>query len=263
MSLVQQGRRVLDTAHVVQVGLVDGEDPVAHGYHALLGRHTARADPADVDAGVQCDPVVGPGSQVEDGLVSLASSPPPHHQRHRAPSTPQGGENSGPVNIPAVQVVDAEDAVVHLQFALDDRPFVYGGDVDRTLTRTDWIIATSGQVETQVLVIADPSHVDIDGLGLPVLQVGVYGAVSAVAVAHGSLQHSHPVVLLNVLNFLPQIFVFFVRLISVLLHLVQVPEGLGQLGHGPVSLPPQLVTESSDGFSLQDDLATRRKINNQ
>ena len=83
MSLVQQGRGILHTPDMVQVGLVDGEHPVSHSYHALLGRHTAGADPADVDAGVQGDPVVGPGSQVEDGLVSLASSPPPHHQNVR------------------------------------------------------------------------------------------------------------------------------------------------------------------------------------
>ena len=147
MSLVQQGRGVLDTPHVVQVGLVDGEHSVPHCDHALLGRHAARADPTDVDAGVESDPVICPGPQVEECLVSLASSPPPHHQRHRAPGAPQGGENSRPVHVPTVQVVDAEDAVVHLQFAFNDRPFVDGGDIDGSFSRTDRVVPPSGQVQ--------------------------------------------------------------------------------------------------------------------
>ena len=184
MSLVEKGRGVLHIAHVVQVVLVDGEHPVANCDDALLGRHAAGADPADVYPGVQGNPVVRhPGSEVEDCLVPFTGSPPPDDQRHGAARTPQGGQDCRPVHVPTVQIVDTEDAVIDFQFPIHDGAFVDGCDVDWAVTWTHRIIATPSQVQTEVLVVADASHVDVNSLRLPVLQVRVYSRVSAVAVA--------------------------------------------------------------------------------
>ena len=49
----------------------------------------------------------------------------------------------------------------------------------------------------------DVYHVEVDGLGLPLLQVGVDGGVVAVAVARRSLQALDPDLLLQGLDALP------------------------------------------------------------
>ena len=53
---------------------------------------------------------------------------------------------------------------------------------------------------------------------------------------------------------LPELLVFFGRLVPQLLSFVRVPESLGELGHGPVALSTQFVAKGPDRLPLKHHL---------
>ena len=59
--------------------------------------------------------VVNRPSSPRERLVALARPAPAHHEGHGAGGAAEGGEHGGAIHVAAVEVVHAEDAVVHLE----------------------------------------------------------------------------------------------------------------------------------------------------
>merc|ERR1719499_3026740 len=159
--------------------------------------------------------MIGTTPKVENCLVSSACSSSSDDKRHSASSSSKSGQDSGSINISAVNVVDSENTIIDFELSFYNGPLIDGCYVNWIFSWADRVVPSTCEIEPQVIIITDSAHIHINGFSLPILQVSIYSGIPTVAVSNGPLQHPHAVLLFHRLNSLSQVFVFFAQLISI------------------------------------------------